>query len=485
MRTTVRRGVRRLALFLVCAMAASATAAEAPRAKADASVAALSLEDVLSSVRSQYPPLLAALIERDLATGRLQVASGAFDLNVFARLFGTPAGFYQSGTVDVGVEQFTGVWGATLFGGYRLTRGDVLPDYYDNRTQGAGEPRLGINVPLLRDGSIDRRRTALLKARLDQELANPLIARQQLDFIRAATVSYFAWLAAGKRWALADELLRVAEARTSALDRQAEAGLVPRIVLTDNRRLVVAREIGVVQSRRRFEGAALALSLFHRSDGAEPIVAARASLPAGFPPVPGLGPDRIEADVEAALARRPELRRLELAREKLELDRTLARNQLQPNLDANVALSQDFGEKIYFDKSDFEVRAGIELKFPLQRREAAGRLAEVEGQIDQLLNDQRFARDRIRAEVRDAHSALLAADEQLQRTRLNADLALELQAAEEERFRRGATDLLALQIREQAAFDAETLAVDALAEYFRALADYHAATAAALAEERA
>ena len=44
----------------------------------------LHLEDVLRSVTNQYPPLLAALIERDIANGRLRSAQGAFDFNIFA-----------------------------------------------------------------------------------------------------------------------------------------------------------------------------------------------------------------------------------------------------------------------------------------------------------------------------------------------------------------------------------------------------------------
>lgn len=91
--------------------------------------------------------------------------------------------------MDAGFEQFTGIWGATVFGGYRITRGDVLPDYDSIRTQKDGEPRLGLRVPLLRDGSIDRRRAQLEKARLDREIADPLIQRQQLDFVRAASVA--------------------------------------------------------------------------------------------------------------------------------------------------------------------------------------------------------------------------------------------------------------------------------------------------------
>lgn len=440
----------------------------------------LALPEVLDSVTGQYPPMLAALIERDITAGRLRSARGAFDFNLFARVFGTPAGFYESGTLDSGFEQFTGIWGATIFGGYRITRGDELPDYDSTRTQRDGEPRLGMRIPLLRDGSIDRRRAALLKARLDEELADPFIQRQQLDFIRAATVAYYTWMAAGERLRVTEHLLRVARDRESALTSQVESGLAARIVLTDNRRLVVAREIAVVQARRRFEGSSLALSLFLRGAEDEPIVAGRERLPSSFPAVAAPAGGRLEADIETALKRRPEIARLELALGKLEVDRRLARNQMLPSLDLGVTASQDFGEDTYKDKGEFEVQGGIELRVPLQRNEAKGRLAEVEAEIERLARERGFAHDRIRAETQDAFSALTAAHDQIRQTGLNVDLARELQAGEEERFRRGATDMLALQLREQAAFDAEVLAVDALADYFRAMADYRAATAADL-----
>lgn len=443
--------------------------------------APLRLAEVLASVRQQYPPLLAALVEREIASSRFESARGVFDADIVARLYGAPAGYYDYGTVDVGVEQFTGLRGSTIFGGYRLTRGDRLPDYYWNRTQGGGEPRLGLAVPLLRDGSIDRGRAALMNAGIDRELADPEIARQRLEFVRAATIAYFQWVAAGQRWGLAESLLRLANDRTAALAGQAALGLIPRIVLTDNDRLVVAREIAVVQAQRRFESASLTLSLFLRTEAGEPIRAARARVPADVADVPLVEVPTLEAGLAEALARRPELRLLDLALDKLEIERALANNQMWPNLDARVAISQDVGTKIYVDKSDFEVEASLELRVPLQRRAAAGRVGEIDGRIQQIRNEQRFLRDRIRAEVADAHSALVAALVQLRAARLNADLAVELQSADEERFRRGAVDLLTLQIREQAAFDARTLAVDALAEYFRSLADYDAVTAVEVA----
>lgn len=437
----------------------------------------LRLGDVLHSVTNQYPPMLAALMERDIAAGRLRSAQGVLDFTVFTRLFGTPQGYYESGTWDSGFEQFTGIWGGTVFGGYRITRGDRLPDYDSSRTQRDGEARLGFRLPLLRDGAIDRRRANLLKTELDQKLADPLIARQRLDFVRAGTVAYFNWLAAGERWRVAEELLRIARDRTSALESQAGSGLLPRIVLTDNQRLVVAREIGNVQAQRRFEAAGLALSLFLRDAEDAPVNPGRERLAPGFPPIEAPDVSRFASDLLQAETRRPELARLRLNADKLAVDRRLAKNQLLPNLDAGVTGSQDFGRDTYKDKGEFEVQAGVELRLPLQRREAKGRLAEIEAQTEQLNNEQRFARDRIRTEVNDVFSAVSAAYQQNLRTRTNVELARQLQLAEQERFSQGATDLLALQLREQATFDAQMAEIDAAFEYFRAQADYRAAAA--------
>ena len=70
-------------------------------------------------------------------------------------------------------------------------------------------------------------------------------------------------------------MLRVANDRGGSLTNQVNAGLIPRITLKDNERLIVARQLAVTQARRRFEAAALALSLFYRDAGEMPLIAGR------------------------------------------------------------------------------------------------------------------------------------------------------------------------------------------------------------------
>ena len=61
--------------------------------------------------------------------------------------------------------------------------------------------------------------------------------------------------------------------------------------------------------------------------------------------------------------------------------------------------------------------------------------------------------------------------------RRNVELADVLVAAEQTRFRQGAGDLLALQLREQAALEARFAELSSVSDYFLALADYRVATA--------
>ena len=193
-----------------------------------------------------------------------------------------PKGYYDGSSGDVSLDQRLPFWGANVFAGYRRSSG-LLADYDKDRTQRDGEFRAGLRFNLLRDGPIDRQRAERLKAKLDLGLADPFIERQQLDIIRSATRSYYQWAAAGLRETVALEQLKVAQDRAAALTEQAKKGMVAPIVVTDNERLIVSRQLIATQARRRFEAAALELSLFYRGPDDQPITPARERLPKDLP----------------------------------------------------------------------------------------------------------------------------------------------------------------------------------------------------------
>ena len=181
-------------------------------------------------------------------------------------------------------------------------------------------------------------------------------------------------------------------------------------------------------------------------------------------------------DIRLALESRPELKKIEVELKKTGVDIEQAQNKMQPSLDTSVLGSQNLGEETYKDYDDFELEAAVEFRMPLERREARGDRMVAESKEQQLLLKAQFARERIATEVRNAHSASVAAHEQISIAKVNVMLAEELEAAEKELFNQGASDFLSVQLREKATFDAKIKWVGAIQEFFVSLAAYRAAS---------
>jgi len=436
----------------------------------------LRLTEVLASVDNRYPPYLAALLERDLASGRLLQASGGFDPNLSAKVGGQLRGYYEATTFEALLEQPL-TTGDTIYGGYRVSDG-FLPDYDKSRTQDDGLVLLGVRLPLFRDRSIDRRRATLRQAEIDAEIADPTIARARIDFRRAAGRAYFAWVAAGQRIVVARELLRLASERSADLQRAVDRQLLAPIDVVDNNRLLAQREVFVARADRQLQQAALELSLFLRDERDRPLVPPDTWLPSEFEPLTGTAADDLGLAVALALRQRPELRRLELQIERIDTDRQLAENQTLPNLDLVFEATRALGAENYNDLDRNGVFVGGEFKFPLRRRDALGRVEFAQAQLSRLRLEVQFARDRIENEVADARSAVLMAAAQRDAARTNAVLAEQLVVAERRALDLGRSDLLRIQLREAQFADARMLAVEAEFEYCRAQVDLRAAMGA-------
>jgi outer membrane protein TolC len=434
---------------------------------------------VLQSVELFFPLLVAAEQERTIASGQRLAAEGAFDLNLRSRGI-TQGGTFPSNRFDLAVEQPT-IFGPGFFAGYRLGRGDFPVYYGDRLTADGGEFRAGVVVPLLRDLPIDRRRAALRQAQIGEALADPVVQRARIDYFRAAARAYWSWVAAGEQYAVAESLFRIARDRQGAFEEQFKRGQVAEFVVIDNRRLVVEREGARIAAERRFQQTSFDLSLFLRDPAGNPEVPPAARLPRGFtdqePTVPC--PERLREDIQTAYRLRPELVRFALLKERAAVDLRLAENQQLPALNAAVAGNQDVGKGKespgIFALERSVIEGSLLLDVPLQRREARGRARAAQGALLQLLAQERYARDQIGTEVQDALSNLDRTYQRLQRAREEQGIALRVADLERERFRKGQSNLLEVNLRELAAANAQAKVIDTLADYFRAQAEYRAA----------
>jgi outer membrane protein TolC len=178
------------------------------------------------------------------------------------------------------------------------------------------------------------------------------------------------------------------------------------------------------------------------------------------------------------------LQRLRLQQERMTVELQLARNQTMPGVNLGIEAAQDVGYGSNYSQTPLVTGtqldrttyvASLEVALPLQLRDARGRALTAQAALMQLKYQEEFQRDRIVAELKDAASALERSYELLINARENVAVARKVESGERERFARGLGTIVILNLRELVAAEAAFAEVDALAEFYRSLADYEAA----------
>ncbi|MBY0507625.1 MAG: TolC family protein [Bryobacteraceae bacterium] len=439
----------------------------------------LTLQAVLDSVEKHYPPLRVALLEQPIAEADYLAAQGRFDL-VLRSFFDTNnLGFYDSRRFDVSVEQPTTLWGTSFFSGYQVSGGS-FPSYDGKfQTNGLGEYRAGMRMPLFRDRAVDGRRADLRKADLNRRLADLTVQQQRLVILQAATARYWNWVAAGRRFAVAQAILDIAVQREKILETAVELGQLPRFEVLDNKRIIEQRRSQFVAARRGVEQTAFDLSLFYRDAQGQPRVALVDQLPPAFPRPSNIDEQQLERDIAQALDRRPELARLSTQQDQVRVDQRLAENRRLPGLDFILSYDRELGAR-RVPRGPNELRAGVVFELPVQRRTATGQAVAARTRINQIDQRLQFQREQVAVEVRDAVSAVRAAYEGTNVLEAEVRATREVEDAERTRYDLGESTLFVLNQRELQTADAQVREVSALADYYRALALYELAVAQAL-----
>lgn len=454
-----------------------------PEDISDPNVTQVELDQVINSVRSNFPLIRQAAAARGIAAGEALSAMGAFDhkFDVFSE--SQPLDFYENYRNSAIIKRDT-MWGGQVFGGYRIGRGEFEPWYLERETNEGGEFKVGFRAPIIRDRWIDANRAALWQARLERRRVEPEILAQIILFVRDGSVAYWDWVAAGRNYRIAEGLLALAQERNEALEEQVKAEEKAGIVLVDNRRIIVSREAKLIAARRKLEQAAVKMSLFYRTPMGVPLLAIETQVPSEIFPdtakqLKDMDPevDLQQDDENLALALRPELNELQIVRQQLNVALRQARNETLPDVDGGILLGQDMGSPTSSkrDKSELELEALLTVSVPLERRKALGKVRSLRSKLAQVAAKNQFTSDKIVAEVRLARAALLAAQERVVKATESFELALQMLEAERELFVQGQSNLFNLNIREIQAAEAAAARVDSLLEYFVAKADYAAA----------
>ncbi|MCC9643081.1 TolC family protein [Rhodopirellula sp. JC740] len=444
--------------------------------RADNSEDTLILADVIASVYRSYPEILRARQQAGLTSGELLSARGAYDTKFSAFSLSEPTGYYENYRNGLKLARQTW-WGGYVEAGYRIGRGFYQPWYKERQTDDAGEFKVAMIQPLLQGRAIDPQRVAVFQASLARQAVGPSIQKALLEVSYDAATNYWQWVAAGAMLKAQRELLDLAETRGEQFEVGVEAGKFAEIDLILNQQLIAERSAKVLETERKYRETSFKLGLFLRDANGRPIIPGDEWVPERFPAVLPPPQNDFEADLSAALARRPEPQILQLEIRGIQLDRQLACNEMLPRLDFVAEASQDMGEPSTKsdDKGEFELVIGITSEVPIQRRKARGKIQSTTAKIAQTNQKLRLVRDKIGVELRTAYNALMLSGQIVEQTEASLRAAIDTLERYRFAFDRGKIDLIYLNLLETKANETEIKLIEAQQNWFAALAEMQVA----------
>ena len=436
----------------------------------------LAIADVIASLYQCYPEIQQAREEYRRTNGELLSSWGAFDTKLKGYSLNEPTGFYENHRHAIGVARQTW-WGGYLSAGYRIGRGDFQPWYKERETDKSGEFKLGWIQPLLRGKAIDLNRASVFQASLARQASAPVLQQAILDAARAATETYWKWVAAGNVLKAQRELLELARTRGRKLEEGFEADLFAEVDVILNQQLIAERQVKVLDSQRKFQAAAFKLSLYLRDASCQPIIATADWLPDRFPITERPMGGDLQTDLAASLSRRPEPRVLQFEIDKMRWQQQLASNDMLPSFDFVAEASQDLGTPASSsdDKGEFLLVVGVQGEVPIQRRKARGKLQSTAAKIAQLRQKLFLQQNKIEAELRTAYNALQLNSQIVEQAEVSLRAALDTLRRYRFAFDRGKADLIYLNILETKANETEIKLIEAQGNWFQTLGEMQAA----------
>jgi len=426
----------------------------------------LELQQVLQSTRQHHPLIAAERLDIQAADGDVRAARGEFDTTLTVSGRAAPLGYYDARRVDAVLEQPLPVLGASVYTGYRVMRGRVAPYYGEQITLRGGELRAGMRVPLLQDLQLDWRRAGIQASQAQLRAETAAYRELLLDLECDAAEAYFSWVAAGRRLSELQHLVALGLQRDEQIRSKVALGAIPSIEQVDNSRSLLDRQRLLTMARRSFEKASIALSLFVRDQHGVARVPEHAELPSAeieLAPTP----EDLSLAERSALKHRPRLELYAASTDVARVENSLAENRVLPRLDALAEVSKDLGTgpaELEKTLGPAAVEVGLTFSMPIWMRKANGKLQAASAKLGAAQKKLDFAQDKLLAEVRDAWSQHRAAHERSELASASAAAAEQVAQGERDRFDLGATTVLFVNLREQAATDARLAHIDAVAE---------------------
>ncbi|MCC9137065.1 TolC family protein [Pontibacter silvestris] len=423
----------------------------ATKAQVQDSAQVLTLHDFHQLILQYHPVASQAALLTEQARQELRMARGTLDPVISSKLYRKEYNGKEYYTLWNNTLRIPTWFGPELIAGYDQTQGQYLNP--EATTPDKGLSYAGISVPLGQGLFIDERRATIRQANLMQGIAEAERVKLINKLLLQATKDYWDWLLYYREMQLYQESLELADFRLKAVKARVQEGDLAAIDTVEALIAVQDRQVMLQQAQLAYNNARLMVATHLWAEDQVPLELKEQTVPALIgSELTSLPQDSVQQLLAIAKANHPDLRKLNLKGQQLEVEQRYAADKLKPklNVEYNV-LQSDF----YLDTDILErqhlganYKLGVSFSLPLFLREERGKLqlTKAKRQVNNL--EQKQAVREIENNLLAAFNEWQALEEQIrlqEKMVKNADI---LRNGEVIRFQNGESSLFLVNSRE-------------------------------------
>ena len=427
-------------------------------------------EDFKNLVLKNHPTVKQAnLFPRD-AEAEIMQAKGAFDpklTSYFDRKAFKGIDYYNRWDNVLKIPTWSGV---DFKLGYERNTGKYLLQEESSQLLVAG-----LTVPIGQGLIIDARRNTLKQAQLGRNYAEA--ERQKLinSTVYYAAKSYWDWWFSYKQQQLIQEGYDLANTRFIATRERARVGEQAAIDSVEAKITLQDREVQLQQAIIELQNYRLALSNYLWSSNEIPLELPEDAAPP-IAPIRKVDETTLLALINQAKLQHPEIQKLNVKIDQLQIEERFRKEMLKPVLNANFNFIADgfVNKSIYDNKNSFSIdnhKLGFEFTVPLFLRKERGKLQQVRIKQQSTSLDLNLTRREILNDVYVAYNEVRNYEKQL---KIQEDATRNqeiLVRAEQRKFDLGESTLFLINTRESKLIEMRTKVESLKSKYEKALAN--------------
>ncbi len=408
---------------------------------------------VIESAKKHHPKIYITEEQIRLAEAKLQEALGAFDSKIETTYNHFTKGYYQDRSrLESKAIKPLNIANSKIYLGYNQSINGSYPElnpYFNTKSQ--GRTIFGLELSLLRGFLINEQLAVTKISNIDITTAKYAKLLMQSQIIADAKKAYWKYLYSKKIVELYQNMLEVALKRENSLKMQIKKGDKPRILLDENKRIILRRQSMLESAKRQLINTATNLSMYLRRDDGqmlevEKIIDSSIANEDFNYIIPNA--TMLQQDTNLAKDHRFDIAIARNLLEQANIKIKLSKNQLLPIVDIGFESTTDYGEGP-IEKNNNSNKVKLNITIPIENKKQRGEVNKNNANLKIARRNLHLLQDSIANEINFAYNQMKEVDILIKNAFSEIEIAKKLLTAETIKFNNGDSDFFMLNTREQ------------------------------------